>query len=373
MSEASHSAARDGAPATETTSARLMSPPAASTGFTPIADYAFLSDCHTGALVGPDGAVDWMSIPRFDSPSVFTALLDRSAGQFRVGPYGVYVPLARRYLPGTNVPGDDVDDAWGWLVVQGRAGDRASGGMRSAQAPQTRPPTDQCAQQTLVRLVECVQGQVELEVVCEPMFDYAREPASLGARRRRARRRRPRPGPARARGRGAGDPPGQRPAPGRRVLSRAGSTHACRRARSALWPSAGRRTWSSPGRYEDAEEWMPETFHYWRGWLNDGEFPDHPWASASAALGAGPEGTDLHPHRRAGGGADHLAAGDTRAASATGITGTRGCATPPSPCTRCTRSGSIGRPTISCSSWSTWSATRTGRSRSCTASAASVT
>ena len=66
--------------------------------FTPIADYAFLSDCHTGALVGPDGAVDWLCMPRFDSPSVFTALLDRSAGQFRVGPYGVYVPIGRRYL-----------------------------------------------------------------------------------------------------------------------------------------------------------------------------------------------------------------------------------------------------------------------------------
>jgi GH15 family glucan-1,4-alpha-glucosidase len=48
--------------------------------------------------VGPDGAVDWLCMPRFDSPSVFTALLDRSAGQFRVGPYGVYVPIGRRYL-----------------------------------------------------------------------------------------------------------------------------------------------------------------------------------------------------------------------------------------------------------------------------------
>src|SRR5690348_3453081 len=138
-------------------------------GFTPIAEYAFLSDCHTGALVGPDGAVDWMSIPRFDSPSVFTALLDRSAGQFRVGPYGVYVPLARRYLPGTNV----LETTWvtrgGWLVVRdalviGEWRDGIDPGVR------TRPPTDECSQQTLVRVMECVQGQVELEVVCEPMF-----------------------------------------------------------------------------------------------------------------------------------------------------------------------------------------------------------
>ena len=61
---------------------------AAPSPFTPIADYAFLSNCHTGALVAPDGSVDWLSVPRFDAPSAFGSLLDRGAGAFRVAAVG---------------------------------------------------------------------------------------------------------------------------------------------------------------------------------------------------------------------------------------------------------------------------------------------
>ena len=75
---------------------------AAPSPFPPIADYAFLSNCHTGALVAPDGSIDWLCVPRFDSPSVFGTLLDRQAGAFRLGPFGVNVPAARIYEPGTN-------------------------------------------------------------------------------------------------------------------------------------------------------------------------------------------------------------------------------------------------------------------------------
>src|SRR5512142_1039878 len=84
--------------------------------FPPIADYAFLSNCHTGALVAPDGAVDWLCVPRFDSPSVFGTLLDRQGGSFRFAPFGINAPSARIYEPGTNVLATTWKTPTGWLL-----------------------------------------------------------------------------------------------------------------------------------------------------------------------------------------------------------------------------------------------------------------
>ena len=75
----------------------------------PIADYGFLSDGEVTALVAPGGDVDWMCLPRLDSPSVFGAVLGRHSGRFRLGPSDVSVPTARRYLPGTMV----LETSWG--------------------------------------------------------------------------------------------------------------------------------------------------------------------------------------------------------------------------------------------------------------------
>ena len=86
---------------------------AAPSPFPPIADYAFLSNCHTGALVAPDGGVGWLCVPRFDAPSVFGTLLDREAGYFRLGPFGINHPTARVYEPGTNVLSHDLEDPVG--------------------------------------------------------------------------------------------------------------------------------------------------------------------------------------------------------------------------------------------------------------------
>ena len=146
--------------------------------FPPIAEYAFLSDCHTGALVAPDGSVEWLCLARFDEPSVFGALLDRSAGNFRLAPYGVDVPAGRRYVPGTNV----LETTWmtptGWVVVRDAL---TIGDWQHAAEPteiHTRPPTDHDADYLLVRTVECVQGEVPIELICAPRFDYGRKAAS---------------------------------------------------------------------------------------------------------------------------------------------------------------------------------------------------
>jgi GH15 family glucan-1,4-alpha-glucosidase len=145
--------------------------------FPPIADYAFLSNCHTGALVAPDGSIDWLCIPSFDGPSVFGSLLDRQAGFFRLGPFGVNHPTERAYEPGTNV----LVTAWktpsGWAMVK----DALTMGPRTGEdtvLPHTRPPVDEDADHMLVRTVECLDGEVEIDLVCEPLFDYGRQAAT---------------------------------------------------------------------------------------------------------------------------------------------------------------------------------------------------
>ena len=148
---------------------------AAPSPFPPIAQYAFLSDCHTGALIAPDGGIGWLCVPRFDAPSVFGSLLDRQAGYFRLAPFGINVPSSRRYEPGTNI----LETTWhtpsGWVVVR----DALTMGPRRSEdtiTPHTRPPTDDDAEHLLVRTVRCIDGTVEVELVCEPVFDYGRVP-----------------------------------------------------------------------------------------------------------------------------------------------------------------------------------------------------
>ena len=89
-----------------------------SSTFPPIAEYGLLSNCEQSCLVAPDGSVEWLCLPRPDSPSVFGALLDRAAGRFRFGPTTTLVPQQRRYVPGTMVLETTWQTPTGWMIVQ---------------------------------------------------------------------------------------------------------------------------------------------------------------------------------------------------------------------------------------------------------------
>jgi GH15 family glucan-1,4-alpha-glucosidase len=74
----------------------------AAADFQPIAAYGMLADCSSAALVSRDGSIDWLCLPRYDSPAVFARILDPAAGHWSLRPAGEYT-VTRRYVPGTLV------------------------------------------------------------------------------------------------------------------------------------------------------------------------------------------------------------------------------------------------------------------------------
>ncbi len=99
--------------------------------FPPIGDYGFLSDCETTALVAPNGNVEWLCLPRMDSPSVFAAMLDRDAGGFRVGPRRRQRSGGPALHPGDDGARDELGDAHG-------VGDRPRRALHRALASRHR-------------------------------------------------------------------------------------------------------------------------------------------------------------------------------------------------------------------------------------------
>src|ERR687897_3044548 len=72
--------------------------------YLPIAEHGLIGDLHTVALVGTDGTIDWFCCPRFDSPSVFAAILDRKeGGRYRIAPALGIGTVKQLYFPDTNV------------------------------------------------------------------------------------------------------------------------------------------------------------------------------------------------------------------------------------------------------------------------------
>ncbi|MDQ2673909.1 MAG: glycoside hydrolase family 15 protein [Chloroflexota bacterium] len=240
--------------------------------FPPIGDYAFLSDCETTALVAPSGNVEWLCLPRLDSPSVFGSILDRDAGGFRFGPSDILVPAARRYLPGTMVLETSWGSPTGWIIVRDVLLIGPWRHDENRSQTQRRPPTDYDASHILLRMVRCVNGEMQLTLDCEPVFDYGRHLGTWSFTEDGYRQ-----GVCRSDG---GDYEVvltsdmnigfEGPRAMARTLIKEGETRFC----ALSWQGA-----DVPRTSDDAYRRLVWTAHHWQHWLARGNFPDHPWRS----------------------------------------------------------------------------------------------
>ncbi len=129
-----------------------------------ISEYGVIGDMHSAALVSRDGSIDWLCFPRFDSPSVFGALLDDAkGGYFRVRPVGDF-QSEHSYLPDSNV-----------LVASFRT---ESGVATLTDFMPVREELTQCGHE-VARIARCQSGSVEMEVEFQPRLDYGRAPTKV--------------------------------------------------------------------------------------------------------------------------------------------------------------------------------------------------
>jgi GH15 family glucan-1,4-alpha-glucosidase len=126
-----------------------------------IEDHGIIGDLHTAALVSTDGDIDWLCLPRFDSPSVFASILDdERGGRFTVRCTGA-TRVKQMYLPDSNV------------LVTRFLGEQFVGEVVDFMVPHEQGTSRRGASQ-LIRLVRAVRGRVDVEIRCAPAFDYAR-------------------------------------------------------------------------------------------------------------------------------------------------------------------------------------------------------
>jgi GH15 family glucan-1,4-alpha-glucosidase len=130
--------------------------------YPPISDYAIIGDCRSAGLISRDGSLDWLCFPRFDSPSVFAALLDaKEGGRFCIRPIGEY-SSERRYLPDTNVLEITFRCPNGACVLRDLMSAASEEDKRASLTPEHE----------VLREVEGLDGEVEIEIFYEPRPDY---------------------------------------------------------------------------------------------------------------------------------------------------------------------------------------------------------
>jgi GH15 family glucan-1,4-alpha-glucosidase len=130
--------------------------------YPPIAEHGLIGDLQTAALVTTDGSIDWFCCPRFDSPSVFGALIDaENGGRFRARAVGDDITSRQLYFPDTAI-----------LITRFMTPEGV-GEIVDFMPPAGKEPT---ANHRIVRMLRCVRGRIKVEVDIEPRFDYGRKP-----------------------------------------------------------------------------------------------------------------------------------------------------------------------------------------------------
>ena len=130
----------------------------------PIGDYALIGDCRGAGLVSRDGSLDWLCVPRFNSPALFAALLDaKDGGRFRIRPTGEFT-ATRRYLPDTNVLETTFTSPGGVVVLRDLMPVSSEEEKRTHLSPQHE----------ILREVEGLHGAMELEILYAPRPAFGR-------------------------------------------------------------------------------------------------------------------------------------------------------------------------------------------------------
>ncbi len=134
--------------------------------YPPIADHGLIGDLQTAALVTTDGTIDWFCCPRFDSPSVFAALLDRTrGGHFRIAPVGRDFVTKQLYFPDSAL-----------LITRFMTADGVGEVVDFMPIDQ---PERASVRHRLVRLVRVVRGAMRFAIECAPRFDFGRQSHEL--------------------------------------------------------------------------------------------------------------------------------------------------------------------------------------------------